>query len=129
MTTNTEKIFSSYNNPFNNFYQGSSKRLLFVCSAGMLRSPTAAAVAVSMGHNARSCGSKPEYALILISTQLILWADKIYFMQEKNRTDAMKLFSSPEILGMLEDKSTVWDIEDIYNYNAPELVRKIVSLL
>jgi hypothetical protein len=57
--------------------------ILFVCSAGLLRSATAANIFAKRGWNTRSCGSM-DYALIPISVNLIYWADKIYFMSKVN---------------------------------------------
>ena len=115
--------------PYNNPYQGTASRYLFVCSAGMLRSPTAAMVAASMGYNARSCGSE-EYALIRLSANLIEWANKIFFMNCDNFSQAVETFESePELIRMLNNKSTVWDLEDIYDYGNYTLVEKVKELL
>ena len=57
-----------------NPYQGRDKRVLCVCSAGLLRSPTIAKVLVMNGYNTRSCGCR-DYALIQIDNVLIEWAD------------------------------------------------------
>lgn len=115
--------------PYNNRYQGTRKRLLFVCSAGMLRSPTAAAVATSLGYNARSCGTG-EYALIQISANLIYWADRIYFLNEENYYEAVRLFAgTQDLLDELADKHIVWDIPDKYEYMEPELVGELHNLL
>ena len=51
---------SNYNRLGNsrNIYQGKDKRVLCVCSAGLLRSPTAANVLhKEFGYNTRACGS------------------------------------------------------------------------
>jgi len=64
--TKNAEIFNT-TAPYNNYNQGSTPRWLFVCSAGLLRSPTGAALAVKKGINARSCGSALDYALIPIS--------------------------------------------------------------
>jgi len=116
--------------PYDNEYQGESLRTLFVCSAGLLRSATAASVANSVfRHNARSCGTH-HYALIPLSVNLVAWAQSIYFVNQDNYSYALDTFcDNPEILRMLEEKSTIWDIEDIYDYNDPKLVRTIIDLL
>lgn len=46
--TLTDKIFQ-LTTPYDNPYQGKTPRWLFVCSAGLLRSPTGAAVAIKPG--------------------------------------------------------------------------------
>ena len=48
-----------------NPFQGEAKKVLCVCSAGLLRSPTAAIILQrDYGFNTRSCGINPDYALI-----------------------------------------------------------------
>lgn len=109
--------------PYRNPYQGDSPRWLFVCSAGLLRSPTGAALAIKKGLNARSCGSSVDYALIPISANLINWADKIVFVNEDNYHQALELFADTSNLHyQLTTKSLVLDIMDMYNYNEAQLV-------
>ena len=65
-----------------NPYQGETKKVLCVCSAGLLRSPTAAVVLHrEFGYNTRSCGADKGHALIPIDDVLIHWADEIVVMQ------------------------------------------------
>lgn len=109
--------------PYNNHCQGSAPRWLFVCSAGLLRSPTGAALAIRKGLNSRSCGSAIEYALIPISANLIMWAEKIVFVNKENYDEALELFKDYQMLhNLLTVRSLVLDIPDIYNYNDPELI-------
>jgi predicted protein tyrosine phosphatase len=109
--------------PYNNYSQGSAPRWLFVCSAGLLRSPTGAALAIKKGLNARSCGSAVDYALIPISANLIMWAEKIIFVNEENYHESLELFKDYQMLhNLLTVRSLVLDIPDIYNYNDTELV-------
>lgn len=109
--------------PYNNYSQGSAPRWLFVCSAGLLRSPTGAALAIRKGLNARSCGSAVDYALIPISANLIMWAKKIVFVSEENYHESLQLFADKQMLhNLLTLRSLVLDIPDIYNYNDPDLV-------
>lgn len=58
-------------------------RLVFVCSAGMLRSATGAKAFAARGCNTRSCGTN-GFALIPLSANLIAWADRIYFAHQGN---------------------------------------------
>ena len=126
--TKTKDIFS-VSAPYANEYQGNYKRLLFVCSAGMLRSATAAYVGSLMGYNTRNCGSE-DYALIPLSVNLINWAQKIYFVNEYNYLSAKDTFAyNLDILAQLRDKSVVWTIEDIYSYRSPKLIQIIKELL
>jgi predicted protein tyrosine phosphatase len=109
--------------PYNNYSQGSAPRWLFVCSAGLLRSPTGAALAIRKGLNARSCGSAIDYALIPISANLIMWADKIIFVNEENYHECLDLFKDHQMLhNILTLRSLVLDIPDIYNFNESDLI-------
>lgn len=129
MATKTDQLFELTCPYTDNYYQGNASRYLFVCSAGILRSATAAKVAHSLGYNARAVGSE-VYALIPISVNLIVWANKIFFVNEFNYLGTVDSFRfDPECTRMLKEKSVVWDIEDIYNYNDFTLVHKITELL
>ena len=128
----TQEIFL-YANPYATDFQGDYVRALFVCSAGILRSPTAAAIACNMGWNTRSCGTLTN-ALIPLTESLIAWADKIYFMDSESFEVATTRFNAnlnttPDwILTALETKSTVWNIPDEYNYMDATLVNQIQQL-
>jgi predicted protein tyrosine phosphatase len=125
--TLTDKIFEC-TSPFDNHYQGKAKRVLFVCSAGLLRSATAATLASQMGMNARNCGSE-EYALIPLSVNLIMWAkDGIFFVNEYNYLTAVDSFQfDPECTALLAKRSVVWDIPDNFEYMNPTLVSLITK--
>ena len=127
MKTRNEIIFD-LSCPYNNIYQGDAKRYLFVCSAGLLRSATAATVASQLGFNARSCGSE-HYALVPLSVNLLTWAHTIFFVNEENYLSAQDTFTNQYQIAMLEEKSVVWDIEDQYDYMNPELVAQITENL
>jgi predicted protein tyrosine phosphatase len=117
--TKTEQIFE-LTAPYNNPYQGNEPRLLFVCSVGLLRSPTCADAATKLGFNARSCGSDVGMALIPLSVNLIYWADKIIFVNTENKIQAMQYFEDYDTL--IERKSIVWGVPDDYDRNDPQLV-------
>ena len=126
-TKNAEifKLSAPYNNP----YQGNYPRVLFVCSAGLLRSATGATVGSQLGLNTRNCGSE-RYALIPLSANLIAWAQKIYFVNPHNyRTALAKFCDDIALCEMIETKSTVLDIPDTYDYMHPELVKIFTELL
>lgn len=113
--TKTQLIFSDLC-PYDNSSQTNAKRLLFVCSVGMLRSPTAQMVASIQGYNARACGSNVDIALIPLSCNLINWADHIIFMNAENAIEAHKEF---EAIGYKDDilnKQIVWNIPDHFNW-------------
>jgi len=113
--TKTVQIFSDLC-PYDNSYQTTARRLLFVCSVGMLRSPTAQMVASRQGHNARAAGSDVKIALIPLSCNLINWAQHIIFMNAENAIQAQREFDA---VGYKEDiiaKQIVWNFEDDYNW-------------
>lgn len=120
--TKNAAIFST-TAPYNNPYQTSAPRWLFVCSAGLLRSPTGAAIAVKKGLNARSCGSNFNYALIPCSANLIRWADKIVFVNEENLEQLEDNFLGHDYyLSLIDRKKLVLNIPDNYEYMNSELV-------
>jgi predicted protein tyrosine phosphatase len=117
----TEQIFN-LSAPFDNPYQSPRTKILFVCSAGLLRSPTGAAVGIQRGYNTRSCGTL-QCALIPLSVNLIEWAEFIVFVNKENYTDAIRNF---EAVGYDEDinkKKIILSIPDSYNAFDPTLVR------
>lgn len=120
--TKNAEIFNT-TTPYSNHYQGSAPRWLFVCSAGLLRSPTGAALAIKKGLNARSCGSAIDYALIPISANLIMWAEKIVFVNEENYHESLEVFKDYQMLhNLLTMRSLVLNIPDMYEYNDPDLI-------
>lgn len=123
MTSKTEAIFKT-TAPYANIYQGDTTRLLFVCSAGLLRSPTAANVAIKLGYNARSCGTSTA-ALIPCSMNLLKWADHVIFVNFYNKDKAAQTFRYTEGASLIKSKSIVWDIPDDYDYDDARLVKVI----
>jgi len=67
-----------------NPYQGKYKRVLCVCSAGLLRSPTLAWLLSNepYNYNTRAAGIDTGHALIPVDDVLIEWADEIICMDE-----------------------------------------------
>lgn len=100
-----------------NRYQGDSKKVLCVCSAGLLRSPTLARLlATEKGFNTRSCGSNSDYALINLDEVLIHWADEIVFVNPQNYDSAKQRFD------MAAKTVKILDVPDNFGYNDPKLV-------
>ena len=99
-----------------NHYQGTRKRILCVCSAGLLRSPTAAFILSNepFNFNTRACGITEEYALIPITETLVYWADEIICMNETHKNIVLS-FDKNKIVHNLE-------IEDNYEFRQPELI-------
>lgn len=65
-----------------NHFQGDAKRVLCVCAAGLLRSPTAAWVLGNepYNYNTRSAGIDPSIALINVDDVLLNWAQEVVCM-------------------------------------------------
>ena len=105
-----------------NKYQGEYKKVLCVCSAGLLRSPTAAFVLSQEPYNfnTRASGIVPEYALVPVDRVLLEWADEIVVM-EKGQASVIK--------SMLEEEKPiiVLNVRDNYRYRDPELIEAIKS--
>jgi len=119
--TKNAAIFKT-NAPYANKYQGPAPRWLFVCSAGLLRSPTGATLASQRGINARSCGSNFNYALVPCSANLINWADKIIFVNKENLWQLEDNFlGHQDLLQQLERKQIVLNIPDNFEYMDPQL--------
>lgn len=102
-----------------NEFQGSTKKVLTVCSAGLLRSATLQNFLIrKYGYNVRNCGTVESYALIPISEALIAWADEIVFVNEENFN---MVKHDLEVMHAL-NKCYVLDIPDIYSFNDPDLI-------
>jgi predicted protein tyrosine phosphatase len=101
-----------------NKFQGKDKRVLCLCSAGLLRSATIAEILVKTGkYNVRNAGCSQEYALIPLSTALLHWADAIIVVKEWEGFVRSALLDQE-----LSTPVTSLDIPDVYARNNPELV-------
>lgn len=106
-----------------NHYQTDVKRVLTVCSAGLLRSPTIASVLhTKYGYNVRACGANPEYALVPISTALIHWADLIIFADQEHYDDVKEYIPA-------DKPHFTLDLPDRFPYRSPELIEIIEGKL
>lgn len=108
-----------------NPYQGDARKVLTVCSAGLLRSPTAANVLHrEFGYNTRSCGTSEEFALIPLDEALAKWADQIVFMSSDNFSEAAAKLEKWDI-----DLENVFilAVPDKYNWGDPKLEEIILS--
>ena len=117
--TMTQMIFKS-KSPYNNPYQGKDKKVLFVCSAGILRSATAARI-YAKKYNTRAAGSA-SYALIPVSHELLLWADEVVFVNRENFLATKINYDLDEI----KNRGTVittLNIPDDYEHMHPELIK------
>ena len=113
-----------------NAYQGKHKKVLTVCSAGCLRSPTAAHILSSepWNYNTRCAGTSEEYAIVPVTEALVMWADVILVMDEfqwKHIMDMQnKMFNETEFsMNEFEFKPIInLEIEDEFDYRNPKLV-------
>lgn len=105
-----------------NPHQGSAIKVLCVCSAGLLRSPTIAAVLSKLGYNTRAAGVH-DYALIRVDPVLIAWADMIVCAGVEHEEIIKNTFYNA---GDLAGKPIIaLDIPDRFGFMAPELVEEI----
>lgn len=102
-----------------NPHQGKTKRVLCLCSAGLLRSPTTAVVLQrEYGYNTRAVGVSKEYALIEVDDVLYNWADEIVAVEQSIAEQVPDCFRS---------KLTTLDVPDMYGYMNPELQKIILE--
>lgn len=99
-----------------NPFQGKDKRVLFVCSMGLLRSATGARIYATK-YNTRAAGSWDD-ALIPLTPLLVAWADQIVFVNLSNYQDALNKFGSDAVYN-----SIILDIPDQYEHMHPELIK------
>ena len=110
-----------------NPYQGDFKKVLCVCSAGLLRSPTAAWVLSNppFNFNTRAVGANPEYAMVLLDAVNVCWADEVVVMDNGQKKQVQALLDE---YGW--DKPVhVLDVPDNYGYRDPELVEVLTNEL
>lgn len=115
-------IKASRNQAFNvhNQFQGTTKKVLTVCSAGLLRSATLQNILIrEYGYNVRNCGTIEAYALIPISEALVSWANEIVFVNKENFNQVKDDLIKMNVI----DKCYILDIPDQYEFNNPELIK------
>lgn len=103
-----------------NPHQGRFKRVLCVCSAGLLRSPTTAVVLSQepYNYNTRAAGLIPEFALVPVDKVLLDWADEIVCMTKEQKEILDKLANpNCEVICL--------SIPDSFAYRDPQLIKLI----
>lgn len=116
------KTPANYCEIWQNPNQGDRPRALFICSAGILRSPTCAHwTAANLQWNTRSCGLYPD-AIPCCTPPLLKWASVIYCMEEKHKDGLIHKFDAMDTWPVIEPKIMILDIPDNYNYMDPDLV-------
>ena len=112
----------SYNRIANvgNRFQGDRKKVLCVCSAGLLRSPTLAWILSNepFGYNTRAVGTSSEYALIPLEDVHLRWADAVVFVDEGSH--AVTKYDYEDLLKNME--CHVLQIPDQYPFRDERLV-------
>ena len=100
--------------------QGKNKKVLCVCSAGLLRSPTLAWILSNdpFNFNTRAVGTSSEYALIVLDEVQLQWADAVVFVDEDNCRVAKWTYK--ELIDNMEHH--VLKIPDVYGFRHPKLV-------
>lgn len=115
-----------------NEFQGEHKKVLCVCSAGLLRSPTAAVVLSQppYNYNTRAAGIVNQFALAQVDEVLIYWADEIVCMEMEQADLLSALTKKPIICLNIEDsyayrdEKLVWLIKEKYNSCLEELKKE-----
>jgi predicted protein tyrosine phosphatase len=106
-----------------NRHQGKYKKVLAVCSAGLLRSPTIAWVLSQKPYeyNCRAAGIESDYALIKLDDVLLQWADEIVCADTEHYS---VVYNKLEELDL---KKTILNMQlpDVYQYRHPKLVKLI----
>lgn len=97
--------------PFKNEYQGLTPRVLFVCSAGLLRSATCATLGSQEGWNTRTAGTDFDHALVYANQNLYDWADIVVFVNRENYDEAL---ADNKIIN--PERVVIASIPDCYNY-------------
>lgn len=107
-----------------NPFQGKDKRVVFVCSMGILRSATGARL-YAHKYNTRTAGSYYD-ALIPVTGLLLNWADEVVFVNKENYNNVIAQLNEADI-EELSHKFKVLDIPDKYEHMHPELVKAFVQ--
>lgn len=107
-----------------NQYQGKYKRVLCVCSAGLLRSPTAAWV---LSHAPFDCNTRAagvhDYALVPVDEVLLSWADEVVCM-DRHHADICNSIGKGT-LGWKDKNVIVLGIPDNFPYRDAKLIKLV----
>lgn len=118
--TLSDKIRACRDGVVKNPYQGTDKKVVFVCSMGILRSATGARL-YARKYNTRTAGSYDD-ALVPLSPMLLAWADELVFVNKENYKQALSKLDD-DIKDEIKQKSKVLNIPDQYPHMHPELIK------
>lgn len=118
--TLSDKIRDCRDGVVKNPYQGKDKRIVFVCSMGILRSATGARI-YAHKYNTRTAGSWPD-ALIPLTPMLMAWADELVFVNQENYDNIINQLEG-SMHTFVASKSKVLNIPDKYPHMHPELIK------
>ena len=105
----------------NNPYQGNDRKVVFVCSMGILRSATGARL-YAHKYNTRTAGTWDD-ALVTLTDKLILWANQLVFVNQENYAQALRKWENDEDMVLtIQDKAVVLNIPDNFEHMHPELI-------
>lgn len=103
--------------------QGNFPKVLSICSAGLLRSPSIAHILSLPPYNCnvRCCGVESSYALILLDQVLLNWADIIVCAGPEHVKPVQ------DLLDKFGYKKKVYclDLPDVYCTRSPALLKEI----
>lgn len=103
-------------------------RVVTICSAGCLRSPTAAVVLAGepFNKNTRAAGLTDEYAIIKLDASLLTWADEFVVM-EPHMVQQVQDRYRQEFDREPHQEIICLDIPDRFQYRDPELMTMIAE--
>lgn len=109
-----------------NQYQMNYKKVLCVCSAGLLRSPTTALVLSKppFNYNTRAAGISDEYALIPVDDVLLEWADEIVCMEKSHEVEIRDRLDKA---GSPRKPLICLDLPDDFSYRDHKLMKMIAE--
>lgn len=116
--TFSEQIRQCRDGVVKNPYQGTDKKVVFVCSMGILRSATGARL-YAHKYNTRTAGSWDD-ALVPLTPVLIAWADEIVFVNKENYDNTLKRFGED---CLNESVVKVLHIPDQFPHMHPNLIK------
>lgn len=113
-----------------NAAQGDYKRVLCVCQAGILRSPTIAWVLGRPPYdfNVRAVGVSQDFAVVPVDPVMIKWADVVICTAMTELHEVKKIAHrrlTQEEIDKIDFQC--WNIPDEYEYRDPNLVEYVES--